>query len=147
MDEQFFLVEGHDLDFQECKIKGDVEKLKVDDGFGCVASKNENEMYFESASAWVGAEGNNTPWWRTADTDKLASFVARRSLDCIENCDLPRPLNTRVEKDTACSFGGDEISTYNHHSNTHHHTRASSCQNLGLWDEVEGVSDADKTLR
>ncbi|GER36620.1 exoenzyme S synthesis protein B [Striga asiatica] len=147
MDEHYFLVEGHDLDSQECKVKEEFEELKVDVCFGCEVSKNENEIYFESESAWVGAEGNNTPWWRTVDTDELASFVARRSLDCIENCDLPRPLNTGVKKDTACSFGGDEISTYSHHSNTHPHTRASSCRNLGLWDEVERVSDADKSLR
>ncbi|XP_078439173.1 uncharacterized protein LOC144709479 [Wolffia australiana] len=31
------------------------------------------------------------PWWRISDVDELASLVAQRSLECIENCDLPRP--------------------------------------------------------
>lgn len=32
------------------------------------------------------------PWWRTADKDELASLVVQKSLEHVENCDLPRPL-------------------------------------------------------
>lgn len=31
------------------------------------------------------------PWWRTAGKDELASMVAQKSLEHIENCDLPHP--------------------------------------------------------
>lgn len=31
------------------------------------------------------------PWWRTAGKDELASMVAQKSLETIENCDLPHP--------------------------------------------------------
>ncbi|KAK8943326.1 hypothetical protein KSP40_PGU010139 [Platanthera guangdongensis] len=30
------------------------------------------------------------PWWRVSDKEELASFVAQKSLENIENCDLPR---------------------------------------------------------
>ncbi|XP_052170448.1 uncharacterized protein LOC127786816 [Diospyros lotus] len=45
------------------------------------------------------------PWWRIADRDELASFVARRSFDLIENCDLPRPQNIHVKRDSSPYFG------------------------------------------
>lgn len=38
----------------------------------------------------MGAEETG-PWWRTAGKDELASLVARKSLEHIENCDLPHP--------------------------------------------------------
>ncbi|GAV66179.1 hypothetical protein CFOL_v3_09689 [Cephalotus follicularis] len=41
-------------------------------------------------SHWLGAE-KAEPWWRTAREDELASFVAEKSRENIENCDLPRP--------------------------------------------------------
>lgn len=33
------------------------------------------------------------PWWRVSDQEELASFVAQKSLENIENCDLPRPAH------------------------------------------------------
>ncbi|XP_057452387.1 uncharacterized protein LOC130744211 [Lotus japonicus] len=38
----------------------------------------------------VGAEKTG-PWWRTAGKDELASLVAQKSMEHIENCDLPNP--------------------------------------------------------
>ncbi|KAJ0961114.1 hypothetical protein J5N97_000929 [Dioscorea zingiberensis] len=38
--------------------------------------------------------GKPEPWWRIADKDELASLVAHKSLQHIENCDLPRPTQT-----------------------------------------------------
>ncbi|KAJ6850870.1 uncharacterized protein M6B38_262010 [Iris pallida] len=47
----------------------------------------------DSEIPWVG--GNKCePWWRIADTDELAMLVAQKSLEHIENCDLPRPTKT-----------------------------------------------------
>ncbi|XP_065018330.1 uncharacterized protein LOC135644567 isoform X1 [Musa acuminata AAA Group] len=34
------------------------------------------------------------PWWHIADKDELASLVAQKSLQHIENCDLPKPTQT-----------------------------------------------------
>lgn len=39
---------------------------------------------------WMGG-ARTEPWWRTTDRDELASLVAQKSLDHIENCDLPPP--------------------------------------------------------
>ncbi|KAF7830732.1 uncharacterized protein G2W53_013065 [Senna tora] len=39
---------------------------------------------------WIGVEKSG-PWWRTAGKDELASLVAQKSLEHIENCDLPPP--------------------------------------------------------
>lgn len=39
----------------------------------------------------MGTEKQPGPWWRTAGKDELASLVAQKSLEHIENCDLPHP--------------------------------------------------------
>ncbi|KAI3444393.1 hypothetical protein Pfo_001058 [Paulownia fortunei] len=146
------------------EVKEDVGELKVKGLVGCEISKNANDLYFDSESSWIGAE-KNTPWWRTADTDELASLVARRSLDHIENCDLPRPQNTHVKKDVdvnICCFGHDGISGSlldpqlsagsHHHSSTQLHTPGSltaesACQTLSMSAEDQLVSSTDKLLR
>ncbi|XP_061375678.1 uncharacterized protein LOC133317804 [Gastrolobium bilobum] len=38
----------------------------------------------------MGAE-KTRPWWRSAAKDELASLVAQKSLEHVENCDLPHP--------------------------------------------------------
>ncbi|KAK6158905.1 hypothetical protein DH2020_006219 [Rehmannia glutinosa] len=80
MDEHFNSVENN----METLKQEDVGELKVEGGVGCDVSKNANEVYFDSESSWIGAE-KNTPWWRTADTDELASFVAQRDIPTHEN--------------------------------------------------------------
>ncbi|ESW08505.1 hypothetical protein PHAVU_009G051400 [Phaseolus vulgaris] len=45
----------------------------------------------------MGAEESG-PWWRTAGKDELASLVARKSLEHIENCDLPHPQTNHVSQ-------------------------------------------------
>ncbi|KAK6137080.1 hypothetical protein DH2020_029179 [Rehmannia glutinosa] len=150
MDEHFNSVENN----METLKQEDVGELKVEGGVGCDVSKNANEVYFDSESSWIGAE-KNTPWWRTADTDELASFVAQRSLDHIENCDLPRPQNTRIKKDVDVNmfcFGGDGISSCHHHSSTHLHTPGSvtaesSCRKHSMSAEGHLESNTDKSLR
>ncbi|KAL2461472.1 hypothetical protein Adt_44892 [Abeliophyllum distichum] len=85
----------------------DFGELKNTDFFDCKVSEKSSELYWDSKSSWIGAE-KNVPWWRTADTEELAILVSQRSLDVIENCDLPRPQNTRVGKDlytNVCGFG------------------------------------------
>ncbi|KAA8516192.1 hypothetical protein F0562_019371 [Nyssa sinensis] len=74
------------------------------DALDCSVSKQLNEHCFDSESPWIGAE-KTEPWWRTADRDELASLVAQRSLNLIENCDLPQPQNTHVKRDPYAHIG------------------------------------------
>lgn len=53
-------------------------------------SKQTNELCFDPEYSWMGSE-KSEPWWRMTDRDELVSLVARKSLDHIENCDLPPP--------------------------------------------------------
>ncbi|KAG2241608.1 hypothetical protein Bca52824_096407 [Brassica carinata] len=51
-----------------------------------------NEIPFDPTSPWNPLSSEKAgPWWRTTDRDELASLVAQRSLDFVENCDLPTP--------------------------------------------------------
>ncbi|KAA8534307.1 hypothetical protein F0562_031866 [Nyssa sinensis] len=68
-------------------------ELMESDPVGSSVSKQLNELCFDLESPWIGAE-KTEPWWRTTDRDELASLVAQRSLDLVENCDLPLPQNT-----------------------------------------------------
>ncbi|XP_047938221.1 uncharacterized protein LOC125185684 [Salvia hispanica] len=87
------IVTGEKLEFG---VKEDDREVPVKD-LGPKVPKHADEISFDPKSR-VGA-GKNAPWWRTADTDELALLVAQRSLDYIENCDLPMPQNTHVKKD------------------------------------------------
>lgn len=58
------------------------------DSFSCLSS--EHKLSPDLDSQWVGTE-KTEPWWRSAGKDELASFVAQKSLENVENCDLPRP--------------------------------------------------------
>ncbi|OVA08236.1 hypothetical protein BVC80_1101g41 [Macleaya cordata] len=52
---------------------------------------------FDMESPWMGG-GKAEPWWRTVDKDELASLVAQKSLEHIENCDLPPPQSMKVRR-------------------------------------------------
>lgn len=64
---------------------------------GMSASKQTSELSFDLDSAWT-RNGKPEPWWRTSDKNELASFVAKKSLDHVENCDLPPPQNMHARK-------------------------------------------------
>ncbi|KAK9093932.1 hypothetical protein Scep_025401 [Stephania cephalantha] len=55
----------------------------------------EPQKLFDWESLWNGGE-KTEPWWRAVDKDDLAYLVAQKSLDHIENCDLPPPQNMHV---------------------------------------------------
>ncbi|KAH6814877.1 hypothetical protein C2S51_023895 [Perilla frutescens var. frutescens] len=120
------------------------DPLKIVEDVCPEVPKGANEPCFDPGSSWIGDE-KNVPWWRTADTDELASLVAQRSLDYIENCDLPWPQNARVKKDVGvniCCFGHDGIP--NHHYSSRLHTARSptsgcACQKRSPL--VEGEQD------
>ena len=54
----------------------------------CLISKQPNTLYSDFESQLVQAK-KTEPWWRMTDKDELASMVAQKSLEHIENCDLP----------------------------------------------------------
>ncbi|GLT79785.1 hypothetical protein SLA2020_512600 [Shorea laevis] len=60
-------------------------------------SKKRHESSFDPESPWVGGY-KTEPWWRTTDKDELASLVAQKSLDHIENCDLPPPQKMQARR-------------------------------------------------
>lgn len=72
---------------------------------------SDEKACFNLEMPWM--EGEKTePWWRTADKDELASLVAQKSLEHVENCDLPRPqtMNARRGPFTCFeSFGHDVV--------------------------------------
>ncbi|CAH8380753.1 unnamed protein product [Eruca vesicaria subsp. sativa] len=75
------------------------ELMETSKSYGSVgkdesSSENKllNEVPFDPSSPWNPLSSEKTgPWWRTTDKDELASLVAQRSLDFVENCDLPTP--------------------------------------------------------
>lgn len=71
------------------------------------------EKLFNMESPWMASQ-KTEPWWRTADKDELASLVAQKSLEHVENCDLPPPQTKHVRTGPfACleSFDQDGIFT------------------------------------
>ncbi|WCJ22438.1 hypothetical protein M5689_004528 [Euphorbia peplus] len=55
------------------------------------------DMETTECSPWLASE-KIVPWWRTTDRDDLASLVAQKSLDYVENCDLPPPQKIHVKR-------------------------------------------------
>ncbi|KAL6498839.1 hypothetical protein OROGR_028386 [Orobanche gracilis] len=96
------------------EFKEEVGKIRDEGIFSCEVPKSDSDVYFDSESSWMGDEEHITPWWRTADSEDLALLVAQRSLDVLENCDLPRPQNAPIKKDMRMNIrhiSRDEIST------------------------------------
>lgn len=72
---EFYFSDGH---FMDCDITNFLVSEK------CKMTSSDLESHF------MGAEKTG-PWWRTAGKNELASLVAEKSLEHIENCDLPQP--------------------------------------------------------
>lgn len=53
---------------------------------------------------WLGVD-KPQPWWRTADEGELASLVMKKSLDHIENCDLPAPRQVYIRTHPGAHIG------------------------------------------
>lgn len=60
------------------------------DNLNCLAATQTKKLSTDMDSPWMGSEKAG-PWWRSMNKDELASLVAQKSLECIENCDLPEP--------------------------------------------------------
>lgn len=55
--------------------------------------KNPPMANFDTGTSWKEGE-KAQPWWQITDENELASLVAERAMQNIENCDLPRPAQT-----------------------------------------------------
>lgn len=55
-----------------------------------LASEEPKKLCSDLESHWIESEKTVT-WWQKADKDELALLVPHKSLEYVENCDLPRP--------------------------------------------------------
>lgn len=79
------------------------------DSVGCSVSKQTNDFSLDSDYSWIEV-GKAQPWWRTTDRDELASFVSQKSLNHIENCDLPPPQKY-LKGQPCANISDDKIKT------------------------------------
>lgn len=85
------------------------ETMEIDSVGFCV-SKQTNDFSLESDYSWI--EVNKAePLWRTTDRDELASFVSQKSLNHIENCDLPPPKKMHLRGHPFSSISDDKTKT------------------------------------
>ncbi|CAN8314317.1 unnamed protein product [Cochlearia groenlandica] len=98
-----------------------------------------NELAFDSTSPWNPLSSEKSgPWWRTTDKDELASLVAQRSLDYVENCDLPTPQKMKISH-----YGNPQDNSVVSNQTIHKHepSRGSYSKNR---TEVSSESDLSK---
>lgn len=118
---------------------------------GTALNKQVDEFSLESEFPhWMESEKTQElPWWRMTDKGDLASFVAQRSHDFMENCDLPQPQNTTSFKshEKVTSFGISKPPCHNS-STTHDSQNASSGpvspESTIHEGEIEGEMDESK---
>ncbi|KAF3432800.1 hypothetical protein FNV43_RR23902 [Rhamnella rubrinervis] len=110
------------------------------DSLNNLVSQQPKKLSSDLELQWIGTE-KTEPWWRTAGKDDLAFLVAQKSIDHIENCDLPRPQSKHRRNGASTypkSFDHDEIRSQ--------YTNLDFCP---LGSPVSGCSphDSDQTFR
>ncbi|KAK7285767.1 hypothetical protein RJT34_20548 [Clitoria ternatea] len=76
---------------------------------GCsLSSKKTDDFSLESDYSWIESD-KTEPWWRTTDRDELAFFVSQKSLNHIENCDLPPPQKKHLKGHLCANIKNDKI--------------------------------------
>ncbi|KAI4369825.1 hypothetical protein MLD38_018228 [Melastoma candidum] len=80
------------------------EMVEICQTGSCATSSKTNVDAPDLDGPWIG-NGRNVPWWRTTDGSELASFVATKSSDHLENCDLPPPQRVQIRKRPSPSYG------------------------------------------
>ncbi|KAH1112850.1 hypothetical protein GLYMA_04G234400v4 [Glycine max] len=93
--EEFYFQDSH---FMDC----DISNFLVSEQGKMASSDLESHL--------MGAEKTGA-WWRTTGKDELASLVARKSLEHIENCDLPQPQTKHVSQRPSYPKGVDHDNT------------------------------------
>ncbi|CAL0315401.1 unnamed protein product [Lupinus luteus] len=85
------------------------ETLEID-SVGFSVTKQINCFSLDSDYSWIG-DDKAKPWWRTTDRDELASFVSQKSVNHIENCDLPPPQKKYLRRQPCAYVSDDKIKT------------------------------------
>lgn len=124
-----------------------IELMETRESYDESSEKKLSELSFDPSSPWNPLSSEKAgPWWRTTDKDELASLVAQRSLDYVENCDLPTPQKMkRSYYGSPRSFDSDGFRDYSVSGQTiHEHgpSRGSSCKNR---TEASSESDLSKS--
>ncbi|KAF8044852.1 hypothetical protein N665_6338s0002 [Sinapis alba] len=129
-----------------------IELMETRESYGSVGNdefsekKLTNELAFDPSSPWNPLSSEKAaPWWRTTDKDELASLVAQRSLDFVENCDLPTPQKmNRSYYGSPRSFDSDAFRDHSvPNQTTHVPSRGSSFKNRT--EEASSESDLSKS--
>lgn len=101
------------------------ETMEIDSIACSVTSKQTNDFSSEPDYSWIESD-KAEPWWRMTDKDELASFVSHKSLNHIENCDLPPPKKKHLS--------GYPSSIINNHSTKSRSFPSSTAHTLGNLD-------------
>ncbi|XP_020105407.1 uncharacterized protein LOC109721982 [Ananas comosus] len=101
-----------------------------------LTSKKTERVSMDVDAPWVGGGNKCQPWWRITDQDELASLVAQKSMEHIENCDLPRPTQTmHVRRDPLSGFESmDDAVLFS--------SSSGQKSNSGLSDPIDYVQDS-----
>lgn len=65
------------------------ETMEVD-SVSYVVPEQTKDFSLDSDYSWIEDDGAQ-PWWKTTDRNELAFLVLQKSLNYVENCDLPPP--------------------------------------------------------
>ncbi|WJX34258.1 hypothetical protein P8452_22386 [Trifolium repens] len=88
--------------------KKDRKEFGFSDGRFMDSDVSDFSVSEKTASHLMGNEKPG-PWWRTAGKDELASFVAQKSVECVENCDLPHPQSKHFRQIFSKGVVNDKI--------------------------------------
>ncbi|GMY06850.1 dmx-like protein 1 [Fagus crenata] len=113
---------------------------------GCPVSKQANEFCLDPESPWIGGY-KTEPWWRITDKDELASLVMKKSLNHIENCDLPPPQKIYVRRHPyghiGCFESDDALASKSQTCGISNRTHVQDCPDLGKTYENRGASSEE----
>ncbi|KAF8032433.1 hypothetical protein BT93_D1374 [Corymbia citriodora subsp. variegata] len=123
-------------DIKDIGMGGSYASMQIDD-FGSSISKQLTELDLEPYSPWI-SNAKTDPWWRAMDKDEVASLVARKSLDHVDNCDLPLPQKLHV-KQRSCS----KIRCFNQKNPSPVKVQSQTLSRPPLWSHD---SDPDETV-
>ncbi|KAL5061306.1 hypothetical protein RYX36_032910 [Vicia faba] len=127
------------------------ERMENDSIACSLASKQTKDFSSEPDYSWI--EGDKAePWWRMADRDELASFVSHKSLNHIENCDLPPPKKKHLTGYSCSSIITNDVKTktasYNSEAESRRfsNSKQGSSANEGLLYFASAKSSSDTPI-
>ncbi|KAI3416777.1 uncharacterized protein J3R85_015034, partial [Psidium guajava] len=127
---------GEAKDIKDIDIGGSYACMQIDD-FGLSVSKQLTELGFEPDSPWT-SNPKNHPWWHAMDKGEVASLVAKKSLDHVENCDLPPPQKLHVKQ---CTYS--KIRCFNQDDPSHLKAQSQALSKPPVWSHD---FDRDETV-